>query len=157
MTGVQTCALPILILTLTRELVLQIADNLSPLATVMGLRLHLVAGGMAYGPQIKAFERGVDVAVATPGRLIDLLEQGIADLSRVEVMVLDEANHMSNLEFLPAVTTILDAVPADGQRLLFSATLDGAVDELVRRYLAYLLSAIYNAFLRHGKVLAEVV
>lgn len=124
------------ILTPTRELALQIADNLSPLATVMGLRLHLVAGGMAYGPQIKAFERGVDVAVATPGRLIDLLEQGIADLSRVEVMVLDEADHMSDLGFLPAVTTILDAVPADGQRLLFSATLDGAVDELVRRYLA---------------------
>ncbi len=124
------------ILTPTRELALQIADNLSPLATVMGLRLHLVAGGMAYGPQIKAFERGVDVAVATPGRLIDLLEQGVADLSRVEVVVLDEADHMSDLGFLPAVTTILDAVPADGQRLLFSATLDGAVDELVRRYLA---------------------
>ena len=91
---------------------------------------------MAYAPQIKAFERGVDVVVATPGRLIDLLEQGAADLSQVEVMVLDEADHMSDLGFLPAVTTILDAVPADGQRLLFSATLDGAVDKLVRRYLA---------------------
>ncbi|WP_207302537.1 DEAD/DEAH box helicase [[Pseudopropionibacterium] massiliense] len=124
------------ILTPTRELALQIADNLSPLATVMGLRLYLVAGGMAYGPQIKAFERGVDVVVATPGRLIDLLEQGVADLSQVEVTVLDEADHMSDLGFLPAVTTILDAVPADGQRLLFSATLDGAVDELVRRYIA---------------------
>ena len=124
------------VLTPTRELALQIADNLSPLAAVMGLRLFLVAGGMAYAPQIKAFERGVDVVVATPGRLIDLLEQGAADLSQVEVMVLDEADHMSDLGFLPAVTTILDAVPADGQRLLFSATLDGAVDKLVRRYLA---------------------
>ena len=124
------------ILTPTRELALQIADNLSPLAAVMGLHLYLVAGGMAYNPQLKAFERGVDVVVATPGRLIDLLEQGAVDLSRVEVLVLDEADHMSDLGFLPAVTTILDAVPADGQRLLFSATLDGAVDELVRRYLA---------------------
>ena len=106
------------VLTPTRELALQIADNLSPLAAVMGLRLFLVAGGMAYAPQIKAFERGVDVVVATPGRLIDLLEQGAADLSQVEVMVLDEADHMSDLGFLPAVTTILDAVPADGQRLL---------------------------------------
>ena len=91
---------------------------------------------MAYGPQIKAFERGVDVVVATPGRLIDLLEQGAVDLSQVEVTVLDEADHMSDLGFLPAVTTILDAVPGDGQRLLFSATLDGAVDKLVKRYLA---------------------
>jgi len=124
------------VLTPTRELALQIADNLSPLAAVMGLRLFLVAGGMAYAPQIKAFERGVDVVVATPGRLIDLLEQGAADLSQVEVMVLDEADHMSDLGFLPAVTTILEAVPADGQRLLFSATLDGAVDALVRNHLA---------------------
>ena len=124
------------ILTPTRELALQIADNLSPLAAVMGLHLYLVAGGMAYGPQLKAFERGVDVVVATPGRLIDLFEQGAVDLSRVEVLVLDEADHMSDLGFLPAVTTILEAVPADGQRLLFSATLDGAVDALVRKHLA---------------------
>lgn len=124
-----------MILTPTRELALQIADNLSPLAAVMGLDLYLVAGGMAYGPQIKAFQRGVDVVVATPGRLIDLLEQGAVDLSQVEIAVLDEADHMSDLGFLPDVTTLLDAVPADGQRLLFSATLDGAVDKLVRRYL----------------------
>ncbi|MDO5082143.1 MAG: DEAD/DEAH box helicase [Arachnia propionica] len=123
------------ILTPTRELALQIADNLSPLATVMGLDLYLVAGGMAYGPQIKAFQRGVDVVVATPGRLIDLLEQGAVDLSQVEIAVLDEADHMSDLGFLPDVTTLLDAVPEGGQRLLFSATLDGAVDKLVRRYL----------------------
>ena len=124
------------VLTPTRELALQIADTLSPLAAVMGLDLYLVAGGMAYGPQIKAFQRGVDVVVATPGRLIDLLEQGAVDLSQVEIAVLDEADHMSDLGFLPAVTTILDAVPADGQRLLFSATLDGAVSKLVKGYLA---------------------
>ena len=124
-----------MILTPTRELALQIADNLSPLAAAVGLDLFLIAGGMSYGPQIRAFERGVDVLVATPGRLIDLLEQGAADLSQVQVTVLDEADHMSDLGFLPDVQTLLDATPADSQRLLFSATLDGAVDRLVRKYL----------------------
>ena len=92
----------------------------------------LVAGGMSYTPQQRAFERGVDIVVATPGRLIDLMDQGVADLSRVEVTVLDEADHMADLGFMPAVTQILDTVPAGGQRLLFSATLDEAVDQLVR-------------------------
>src|SRR5699024_7714714 len=124
-----------LILTPTRELALQIADNLSPLAASVGLDLTLIAGGMSYGPQIRAFERGVDIVVATPGRLIDLLEQGAADLSQVQVSILDEADHMSELGFMEPVRTILDATPAEGQRLLFSATLDGAVDQLVRRYL----------------------
>nr|WP_255622038.1 DEAD/DEAH box helicase [Tessaracoccus sp. OS52] len=124
-----------LIMTPTRELALQIADNLSPLAAAVQLDLTLIAGGMPYGPQIRAFERGVDIVVATPGRLIDLLEQGAADLSQVQITVLDEADHMSDLGFLPDVQTILDAVPADGQRLLFSATLDGAVGKIVRKYL----------------------
>lgn len=124
-----------LILTPTRELALQIADNLSPLARALRLDLTLIAGGMSYGPQLKAFERGVDVVVATPGRLIDLLEQGAVDLSQVLVTVLDEADHMADLGFMPAVTTLLDLVPAEGQRLLYSATLDNAVGELVRRYL----------------------
>ena len=123
-----------MILTPTRELALQIADNLSPLAAAVGIDLTLVAGGMSYGPQIKAFERGVDVVVATPGRLIDLLEQGVADLSQVEIAVLDEADHMADLGFLTPVQTLLDA-SGDGQRLLFSATLDGAVASLVRTYL----------------------
>jgi superfamily II DNA/RNA helicase len=78
----------------------------------------------------------VDVVVATPGRLLDLMDRGAADLSAVEITVLDEADHMADLGFLPAVTTVLDAVPADGQRLLFSATLDHATQRLVRTYLA---------------------
>jgi len=124
-----------LVLVPTRELALQVADVLAPLARIEGLNLTLVAGGMAYGPQLKAFERGVDIVVATPGRLIDLMDQGAADLTRVEVVVLDEADHMADLGFMPAVTQILDTVPAGGQRLLFSATLDGAVNRLVKRYL----------------------
>ena len=124
-----------MILTPTRELALQIADVLSPLASAVGLHLTLVAGGMSYGPQLKAFERGVDIVVATPGRMIDLMEQGAADLSQVEVTVLDEADHMADLGFTREVRTLLDATPEDGQRLLFSATLDEAVDSLVRKYL----------------------
>jgi superfamily II DNA/RNA helicase len=125
-----------LVLVPTRELALQVADALAPLARSQGLRVALVTGGMAYGPQIRALESGSDLVVATPGRLIDLLEQGVADLGRVEVTVLDEADHMADLGFLPAVTQILDAVPSTGQRLLFSATLDRAVGQLVRRYLS---------------------
>ncbi len=124
-----------MILTPTRELALQIADDLSPLASTVGLSLTLITGGMSFTPQIRAFERGVDIVVATPGRLIDLLEQGVADLSQVEITVLDEADHMSDLGFMPAVTTLLEAVPDTGQRMLFSATLDHAVDRLVRKYL----------------------
>ncbi len=124
-----------IVLVPTRELALQVADVLAPLAKVVGLSTTLVAGGMAFGPQIKAFDRGVDVVVATPGRLIDLMEQGVADLSKVQISVLDEADHMADLGFMEAVTTILDATPADGQRLLFSATLDRGVDRLVQRYL----------------------
>ncbi len=123
------------ILTPTRELALQIADDLSPLASTVGLGLTLITGGMSYQPQIRAFERGVDIVVATPGRLIDLLEQGTADLSQVEITVLDEADHMSDLGFMPAVTTLLEAIPNNGQRMLFSATLDHQVDRLVRKYL----------------------
>jgi len=124
-----------LVLVPTRELAMQVTDALAPLARVVGLSITLVAGGMPYAPQIRAFERGVDLVVATPGRLIDLLEQGVADLSQVEVAVLDEADHMADLGFLPAVITIMDSVPPRGQRLLFSATLDTAVDRLVRSYL----------------------
>lgn len=124
-----------LILSPTRELAMQIADVLSPLASSMGLSTILIAGGMSYGPQTKAFKKGVDLVVATPGRLVDLLETGDADLSGVTVTVLDEADHMADLGFMEAVGAILDAVPAEGQRLLFSATLDGAVNKLVKRYM----------------------
>ena len=123
-----------LVLVPTRELAMQVTDALAPLAKSMGLSVALVAGGMAYAPQIRAFARGVDLVVATPGRLIDLLDQGVADLSRVSVTVLDEADHMADLGFMPAVVRIMESVPA-GQRLLFSATLDAAVDRLVRDYL----------------------
>ncbi|WP_231747707.1 DEAD/DEAH box helicase [Auraticoccus cholistanensis] len=119
----------------TRELAMQVADVLSPLASTVGLSVVLVAGGMAYGPQLKAFDRGVDVVVATPGRLIDLMDQGAADLSSVEITVLDEADHMADLGFLPDVRRVLDSVPPTGQRLLFSATLDRGVDTVVREYL----------------------
>ena len=125
-----------LVLAPTRELAMQVTDVLDPLARSAGLAVVLVAGGMSYTPQQRAFERGVDVVVATPGRLIDLLDQGVVDLGRVEVTVLDEADHMADLGFMPAVTQLLDTVPATGQRLLFSATLDEAVDQLVRRYLS---------------------
>jgi superfamily II DNA/RNA helicase len=124
-----------LVLVPTRELAMQVADVLAPLARATGLDVTLVAGGMPYGPQLRAFERGVDIVVATPGRLVDLLDQGAASLSTVEVTVLDEADHMADLGFWPAVTRIVDETPADGQRLLFSATLDGAVDNLVKRYM----------------------
>ena len=124
-----------LVLVPTRELAMQVADVLAPLARATGLDVTLVAGGMPYGPQLRAFERGVDVVVATPGRLVDLLDQGAASLANVEVTVLDEADHMADLGFWPAVTRIVDETPADGQRLLFSATLDGAVDNLVKRYM----------------------
>ncbi|MBB1509512.1 DEAD/DEAH box helicase [Tessaracoccus sp. MC1756] len=125
-----------IILTPTRELALQIADVLSPLASKVGIDLTLITGGMSYAPQLKAFARGVDVVVATPGRLIDLIEQGAADLSQVQVTVLDEADHMADMGFLTEVRTILDATPEGGQRLLFSATLDNAVGSLVRKYLS---------------------
>lgn len=125
-----------IVLSPTRELALQIADNLAPLAKACGLEVQLVAGGMSYNPQIRAFQRGVDVVIATPGRLIDLMEQGAADLSNVEITVLDEADHMADMGFTDEVTAILDATPAGGQRLLFSATLDEAVDRIVRNYLS---------------------
>ena len=124
-----------LVLAPTRELAMQVTDVLTPLARMPVWPSSLVAGGMSYTPQQRAFERGVDVVVATPGRLIDLMDQGVVDLGRVQVTVLDEADHMADLGFMPAVTQILDTVPATGQRLLFSATLDEAVDQLVRRYL----------------------
>jgi superfamily II DNA/RNA helicase len=124
-----------LVLVPTRELAMQVADVLAPLARTAGLSLVLVAGGMPYQPQILAFSRGVDIVVATPGRLIDLMDRRVADLSCIEITVLDEADHMADLGFLPAVSQVLDTVPGDGQRLLFSATLDKAIDHLVRSYL----------------------
>jgi superfamily II DNA/RNA helicase len=124
-----------LVLVPTRELAEQVHDTLRPLAASMGLRTMTIYGGVSQGPQVSALRRGVDVCVATPGRLEDLMRQGHVRLDRVQVTAIDEADHMADLGFLPAVRRLLDATPAGGQRLLFSATLDGDVDVLVRRYL----------------------
>ncbi|XLW76103.1 DEAD/DEAH box helicase [Arsenicicoccus dermatophilus] len=124
-----------IILVPTRELAQQVSDALQPLVHVMGLRHKLVAGGMPYPPQIAALEKGLDVLVATPGRLKDLIDRGAADLSHVEVAVLDEADHMAEMGFLEAISEVLDLIPAGGQRLLFSATLDRGIDTVVERYL----------------------
>lgn len=124
-----------LILLPTRELALQVADVLGPLAKTVGLFPTLVTGGMSYGPQQRAFERGVDVVIATPGRLIDLLEQEAVDLSAVRIVVLDEADQMSDMGFLPDVRKLLNHTQPSGQRMLFSATLDAAVSAVVDEYL----------------------
>jgi superfamily II DNA/RNA helicase len=125
-----------LVLVPTRELADQVHDELLPLAAVLGLRLLAVYGGVPLGRQAQELRRGTDVVVATPGRLLDLLGQQACSLDRVDIAVLDEADHMADMGFLPAVTSLLDRVPPGGQRLLFSATLDGQVDTLIRRYLS---------------------
>jgi superfamily II DNA/RNA helicase len=124
-----------LILAPTRELVGQIDAALAPLAKAAGLTTRTVFGGVGQGPQVAALRRGVDVVVACPGRLEDLIGQGHCSLDRVEITVLDEADHMADLGFLPGVRRILGRTPKGGQRLLFSATLDKAVDSLVRQFL----------------------
>jgi superfamily II DNA/RNA helicase len=125
-----------LVLVPTRELAEQVADVLRPIGRSLGLLIATVYGGVPIGRQIDRLRRGVDVIVATPGRLIDLLERQACSLTDIEVTVLDEADHMADLGFLPSVTRILDCTPPDGQRLLFSATLDRGVDRLVHAYLA---------------------
>ena len=124
-----------LILVPTRELAMQVSDALEPFVHVTGLRHKLVAGGLSYEPQIKALNKGIDILVATPGRLADLMERGAVELGGVRIAVLDEADHMADMGFLPEVTAILDEIPPGGQRLLFSATLDKGIDTLVERYL----------------------
>jgi superfamily II DNA/RNA helicase len=124
-----------LVLLPTRELATQVHTTLAPLAEAAGLRAATVFGGVSQQRQVRALEAGVDILVACPGRLEDLMRQKHARLDDVMVCVLDEADHMADLGFLPGVRRILDATPGDGQRLLFSATLDNGVDVLVRRYL----------------------
>ncbi len=125
-----------LVLVPTRELARQVADELEAPAHTLGLQVTTVFGGTSMGPQISRLRAGVDIVVATPGRLIDLMERKAVVLDAVEVAVLDEADHMADLGFLPAVTQILDATPRKRQSLLFSATLDRGVDRLVSRYLS---------------------
>jgi superfamily II DNA/RNA helicase len=124
----------VLVLTPTRELAAQVAAELQILATPRNLRVDSFYGGVGYGPQLKALSRGVDVAVACPGRLGDLIERGSIRLDAVEIVVIDEADRMADMGFLPDVKRLLDLTPSDRQTLLFSATLDGDIDVLVRRY-----------------------
>jgi superfamily II DNA/RNA helicase len=124
-----------LVLVPTRELATQVQEVLEPLAQSMGLRVTTIFGGVSYRPQIAAMTRRTDIVVACPGRLADIIGQGYCDLGDVEITVLDEADHMADLGFLPTVRRLLDDTPSDGQRLLFSATLDGAVDVLAKTYM----------------------
>jgi superfamily II DNA/RNA helicase len=124
-----------LILAPTRELASQIDAVLAPLAAAVGMRTLTVFGGVGANPQIKGLRAGVDVLVACPGRLADHLQQGNASLDAVEITVLDEADHMADLGFLPVVRRLMDQTPRVGQRMLFSATLDGGVDVIVKRFL----------------------
>ncbi len=125
-----------LVLVPTRELALQVADVLGPLAAPLGLRVTTVYGGSSYTRQIDALTRGVDVVIATPGRLVDLIERRVCALADVEVTVLDEADFMADLGFLPVVTNLLAQTADGGQRMLFSATLDRGVGTLVGKFLS---------------------
>ncbi|WP_117212519.1 DEAD/DEAH box helicase [Allorhizocola rhizosphaerae] len=124
-----------LILVPTRELAMQIESGMAPLAKALSLRTLTIFGGVSAGPQIAGLRAGVDVLIACPGRLEDHIATGRARLDGVEITVLDEADHMADLGFLPAVRRLLELTPRSGQRMLFSATLDAAVDVLVRRFL----------------------
>jgi superfamily II DNA/RNA helicase len=124
-----------LVLAPTRELATQITATLAPLAAVYDLRVATIFGGVPQTRQVAALRSGVDIVVACPGRLEDLMRQRLISLDAVDVTVIDEADHMADLGFLPGVTRILAATPAGGQRLLFSATLDNGVDKLVNRFL----------------------
>jgi superfamily II DNA/RNA helicase len=124
-----------LVLAPTRELATQIAAVFEPLAEAYGLKTTTIFGGVSQQRQVAALKAGVDIVIACPGRLEDLMQQGFVTLDAIEITVLDEADHMADLGFLPVVTRILDKTPQGGQRLLFSATLDNGVDKLVKRFL----------------------
>ncbi|WP_203748692.1 DEAD/DEAH box helicase [Cellulomonas chitinilytica] len=124
-----------LVLAPTRELASQIDATVAPLAKAMGLNTTVIFGGVSQGKQTSALNGGIDIVIACPGRLEDLLNQKALTLDGIEVTVLDEADHMADLGFLPGVKRIMDKTPRVGQRMLFSATLDNGVDQLVKRYL----------------------
>jgi superfamily II DNA/RNA helicase len=125
-----------LVLAPTRELATQITATLTPLAAAYQLTVTTIFGGVPQARQVTALNSGADIVVACPGRLEDLMRQRLISLDAVEITVLDEADHMADLGFLPGVTRILAATPETGQRLLFSATLDNGVDKLVKRFLS---------------------
>src|SRR3984885_5978755 len=124
-----------LVLAPTRELATQITAVLAPLAAAHDLKVGTIFGGVPQNRQVSALRSGLDIVVACPGRLEDLMRQRLVSLDSVEITVLDEADHMADLGFLPGVTRILAATPAGGQRMMFSATLDNGVDKLVKRFL----------------------
>jgi superfamily II DNA/RNA helicase len=124
-----------LVLAPTRELATQITAVIEPLAAALGMNVTTIFGGVSQSRQVSALRAGVDIVVACPGRLEDLMKQRHIALDAVQITVLDEADHMADLGFLPGVTRILAATPTGGQRLLFSATLDNGVDKLVNRFL----------------------
>ncbi len=123
-----------LVLVPTRELAMQVRDVLAPLAAARGLRLTAVFGGTPIERQVKTFRRGTDIVIATPGRLIDLAQRGVVSLGSVRALVLDEADRMVDMGFMPQVEWVLRRLPADHQTLLFSATLDRDVDHLIKTY-----------------------
>jgi superfamily II DNA/RNA helicase len=125
-----------LVLAPTRELATQITNVMRPLAEAMNLRVTTIFGGVSQTRQVQALRDGVEIVVATPGRVEDLMGQGFLRLDAIEITVLDEADHMADLGFLPVVTKILAATPTGAQRLLFSATLDNGVNKLVDRFLS---------------------
>ncbi len=124
-----------LILAPTRELASQIEAAMTPLAKPLGINSITIFGGVGQNPQVSALRAGVDVVVACPGRLEDLISQGALTLDAIEVTVLDEADHMADLGFLPCVRRIMERTPRVGQRMLFSATLDAGVNVIVKRFL----------------------
>lgn len=125
-----------LIIVPTRELAAQVRAHIEPMADAMHLRVGTVYGGTPYDRQIKRLRAGVDIIVATPGRLDDLINRGACRLDQVEITVLDEADHLCDLGFFPAVSELVSMTPDGGQRMLLSATLDGDVDKLVRKHLS---------------------
>jgi ATP-dependent RNA helicase RhlE len=128
-------ALRALVLSPTRELAAQIGDSLSRYGRFTPLRQTVVFGGVSQHTQVQALRRGVDILVATPGRLLDLMEQGYIALSRIEILVLDEADRMLDMGFLPALKRIIAAVPTQRQTLMFSATMPEEVRRLAQRWL----------------------
>src|SRR3954453_4139371 len=124
-----------LVLVPTRELANQVKDVMAPLGKVVGRRVRAFYGGVGMDPQMEALRKGVDVVIGTPGRLIDLMERGELSVAAVQVLVLDEADRMADMGFLPQVQKILHKVEGDHQTMLFSATLDRGVDRLGARYM----------------------
>ncbi|MEU6859504.1 DEAD/DEAH box helicase [Glycomyces sp. NPDC046736] len=124
-----------IILTPTRELAIQVADSLQTFGDAVGIDMKVVCGGTAFSRQIDALRAGVDMLVATPGRLRDLIRRGECSLDEVELAVLDEADQMADMGFLPEVQELFDQLPEGGQRMLFSATLEQEIDVLVKKYL----------------------